>query len=109
MGFVQFFSTAFLGFFAFQLASAQTADEVITKHIDAIGGANAWKKVNTLRIEGTMNVQGMDVLIKSTIVNNKAFREDIAVSAMGWDGYYILLPIKDGNLHPGADKPLLNH
>ena len=32
--------------------AAQTAEEIITKHIDAHGGAHKWKKVNALKITG---------------------------------------------------------
>jgi len=70
-------------------AQAQTADEIVTKHIEAIGGADAWKKVNTFKTEGTLTVQGnIPVSVISTVVHNKGMRQDI--SAMGQNGYQIM-------------------
>ena len=37
---------------------AQTADEIINKHIEAIGGKEAWKKVNSLKLTGSIVAQG---------------------------------------------------
>ena len=36
--------------------NAQTADEVIAKYITAIGGADKWSKVQSLKVEGQMEV-----------------------------------------------------
>ena len=69
---------------------AQTADEIIKKHIDAIGGADNWKKVNSSRVEGSFNVQGNDVSITITKLQNKGMRQDITVAGMS--GYVILTP-----------------
>lgn len=72
-------------------AQAQTADEIISKYIDAIGGADAWHKVNTLKTEGTLTVQGnIPVTVVSTVINGKGARQDI--SAVGMQGYQILTP-----------------
>jgi hypothetical protein len=56
---------------AFSIATtqAQTADEVVNKHIDAIGGKDAWKKVTSTKMEGSLNVQGTDVAITITKVH----------------------------------------
>jgi hypothetical protein len=35
--------------FATAISYAQTADELINKHIEAIGGKENWKKVNSMR------------------------------------------------------------
>ena len=40
-----FFSFLLLG--AAFIVKAQTADEIIAKHVEAIGGADAWKKVQS--------------------------------------------------------------
>jgi hypothetical protein len=72
-------------------AQAQTADEIVNKHIDAIGGAANWKKVNSVVQEGTMTVQGsIQVDVKVTALNGKGARTDIA--AMGMNGYQIITP-----------------
>jgi hypothetical protein len=39
-------------------ASAETADEIIAKHIAAIGGAEKLKAVKTERLVGTMTMGG---------------------------------------------------
>jgi hypothetical protein len=38
--------------------SAQTADEVINKYVTAIGGADKWSKIQSLKVEGQIEVQG---------------------------------------------------
>lgn len=70
---------------------AQTADEIINKHIDAIGGADAWHKVNSVKQEGTLTARGnIQVGFVTTTLNNKGTRLDI--SAMGMNGYQIMTP-----------------
>lgn len=72
-------------------AQAQTADEIVTKYIDAIGGADAWRKVNSIKQEGTLTVQGnVPVTVVLTVLNGKGMRQDI--TAMGMSGYQIMTP-----------------
>src|ERR1700674_4909018 len=72
------------------IVKAQTVDEIVSKHVDAIGGADAWEKINSVRVEGTMTVQGTDVTIAVTTLHGKGHREDI--SLMGLSGYQIIPP-----------------
>jgi|LakMenEpi03Aug12_release.lakeMendotaPanAssembly.Ray.scaffolds.fasta_scaffold552522_2 hypothetical protein len=67
---------------------AQTADEVIAKHIDAIGGKDNWKKVNSMKMEATVTTQGMDIPVTIYQVHNKAQKQEINV--MNMTGYSIL-------------------
>lgn len=69
---------------------AQTADDVANKYIDAIGGKDNWKKVNTVVTEGAMKVQGADVALVMTAAQGRGNRQDISV--MGMTGYQIMTP-----------------
>lgn len=84
---------------------AQTADEVIAKHIAAIGGADNWKKVNSMKMEGVLQVQGTDVNVTVTILHGKGMRQDISV--MGMTGYEIVTPTEGWNFMPfqGQTEP----
>jgi len=96
---------AFLALFITSVAFAQTAEEIVKKNIEAIGGADAWKKVNTIRQEGTMTVQGAEVSVAVIAVNAKGVRQDISV--MGMTGYQIVTPSAGWSFMPfrGQQKP----
>jgi len=61
---------------------AQSVEEVISKHIEAIGGKENWKKVNTMKSEASLNVQGMDIPLTIYQVNNKAMKQEYSVMNM---------------------------
>lgn len=97
-----------LFFFILSLAvksNAQTADEIVDKHIAAIGGKDAWKKINSVKQTGTINVQGNELAVTITVLNGKGMRQDI--SLMGMNGYTILTPTEGWNYMPfqGQQKP----
>jgi hypothetical protein len=77
---------------------AQTAEEIVAKHIEAVGGAAAWKKVNSLYYEGKMTVQGAEVNVTLTVLNGKGSRQNISV--MGMTGYQIITPTAGWNFMP---------
>lgn len=77
---------------------AQSADEIVDKHIAAIGGKDNWKKVNSVVTEGNLTVQGADVTVVSTVLNGKGARQDISV--MGMTGYTIITPSAGWNYMP---------
>lgn len=87
------------------IAKAQTADEIISKHIEAVGGADAWRKVISIREEGAMQVQGADVKLTNVILHGKGNRQDIAVAGM--IGYTIITPVAGWNFMPfqGQTQP----
>jgi hypothetical protein len=85
----------FCGIMAF---AQPTAEEIVSKHIQAIGGAENWKKVNTMVMEGSMNVMGNDVDIKVFQENNKGNRVDISVAGM--TGFNLITDKKGWNYMP---------
>jgi hypothetical protein len=69
-------------------AKAQNADEIMEKHAKAIGGVENWNKIKTLKMVGSMSIQGMDISMTQTTEIGKASRTDI--SAMGMNGFTII-------------------
>ncbi len=86
-------------------AVAQSADEVLQKHITAIGGADAWRKVNTMKLTGAMKTQGIEIPVVVIAEHNKGSR--VNISAMGMDGYMITTPTSGWSFMPfmGQTKP----
>lgn len=56
--------------------SAQTADEVINKYVTAIGGADKWSKILSLKVEGQIEVQGLAIPFTMQAVHMKGMRVD---------------------------------
>lgn len=70
---------------------AQTADEVIQKHANAMGGLDNFNKVKTVKMTGTVSAQGMDLPLTIQIINGKAMRSDVEVMGQAVTNSY-----KDG-------------
>jgi hypothetical protein len=60
-------------------ASAQTADEIIGKYVQAIGGKDKLSKITSVYSESTMDVMGMQGTIKNTKLNGKGMRQDMDI------------------------------
>jgi outer membrane lipoprotein-sorting protein len=60
-------------------AQAQTADEIIAKHIEAMGSMEKWKAVERIELNQKTSAQGFEVGIKQTIVKDMAFRQEVSV------------------------------
>jgi len=86
-------------------AHGQTADEIIQKHIAAIGGADNWKKVNTVKLTGSINAQGMEIPINMVTLKSKGFKVDFTLNGM--TGYMIVTDKTGWNYVPfgGQTKP----
>jgi outer membrane lipoprotein-sorting protein len=84
---------------------AQSADEVISKHITAMGGEKALSQIKTLKMSGSINAQGMEFPTSQTMVNKQGMRMDFSV--MGMD-CYVIVTQKEGWMYipvqPGMDK-----
>ena len=55
----------------------QTVDEVIRKYADAMGGLDAYNKIETAKITGTLISQGNNLPLTTHIVNGKQMRTDV--------------------------------
>ena len=78
------FFAAFSLFFA-AFGQAQTAEEIIAKHIAATGGADKWAKVTTMKSDAKISADGapnMTIEMSMTVVRDKALRMDVAVMGM---------------------------
>jgi hypothetical protein len=84
---------------------AQNVDEIVSKHIDAVGGKENWKKVNSFKMEASLSVQGMDIPIIIYQVHNKASKNEFTV--MNATGYQIVTKDSGWNYNPmmGQAKP----
>jgi hypothetical protein len=62
--------------------SAQNLDEIVNKHIKAMGGADKLSKLQSLKITAEMDIMNMKVPITTTIIQNKGFRSETTVQGM---------------------------
>lgn len=58
---------------------AQTTDEIIAKHQAAMGSPEKWASVKSMVMLNKFNVQGMDIVSKTSIMVGKSFRTEIEV------------------------------
>jgi len=73
-------SIIFLFLFAIcSSAFAQTLDEIIAKHVTAMGGAEKLSKLKSVKITGQMNVMKMEIPVVTTIVQQRGFRSETTV------------------------------
>ncbi len=95
---VAFMSSSFTG-------TTQTADEIIDKYIAAIGGKENWKKITTLKMEGNVEVQGLEIPFTMQAVNGKGVRTD--GEFQGNFFIDIITPTKGWSQNPMAGKATL--
>jgi Outer membrane lipoprotein-sorting protein len=70
--------------FSALVSQAQTADEIIAKHVAATGGS-AWDKLKTIKMDMSMTSQaapGMAIPMSMTVVHKKAMRMDVSLMGM---------------------------
>lgn len=58
---------------------AQTVDEIVEKHVAAMGGLDKLNAVSTLVTERSLAVQGMEIPTKTTLVVGKSLRSESTV------------------------------
>lgn len=55
---------------------AQSADDIIAKYVDAIGGKDKLKAINSVYMENTLNIMGNEAPNTTTILNGKGYRNE---------------------------------
>ena len=66
-------ATASLTAFSLQ---AQTADEIVNKHIEAIGGKDKIKQIQSLYMEGSLQIMGNESPTKVYLVTGKGYKTE---------------------------------
>ena len=61
---------------------AQTAEDIINKHIDAIGGKDLLTKITSIYYEGTASAMGAEYTTKTTVLAGKGFKNETSVNGM---------------------------
>lgn len=85
--------------FSTALVQAQTADEVISKHITAIGGKEKISQIKSLYMEGAVDIMGNEAPMTSYILNRKGYKSEMEfngqkiVNAMNEKGGWMINPM----------------
>ncbi len=61
---------------SFAFVQAQTADEIIAKNIEAMGGRDKMSQVKAIYMESNTEVMGNQSATKTTVVNGKGFKSE---------------------------------
>ena len=84
---------------------AQTSDEIVNKHLEAVGGIEKIKSVTSIKMSGNLNAGGNKLPVSIQINDGKAFK--VEFTAMGMTGYQIITNSKGWSFMPfgGQKKP----
>ncbi len=64
------------------VSSAQTAEEVFNKHIEALGGESAWENISSIKMTGTLTVNDVAVPFSKVGVNFEGMRVDFKIGGV---------------------------
>ncbi len=73
------FALTFIALFCAVTVTAQTADEIIGKYIQALGGKDLLNKITSVYTESTMDIMGTQGTLKSTQLNGKGIKQEMDI------------------------------
>lgn len=82
-----------------QSIKAQTVDEIVDKHLAALGGKEKLGSLKSVKMTGSLNTQGIDVGVSVTVLQGVGSRNDISVPGMG-EGFQVMNASKGWNFMP---------
>ena len=88
---IKYFLAAAFAFGSFA-ASAQTADDIVAKYVTAMGGAEKLSSLKTVKMEGNMSTQGIDIALTVTKKQLAGMRLDLDI--MGTSNFQMATPEK---------------
>ena len=86
-----------------QSVKAQSVDDIVLKYMDVMGGKEKMMSLKTVKMEGSMSVQGADLAITSTKSHMVGSRLDIDV--MGTSNYQVINTTKGSSFWPIRQMP----
>jgi hypothetical protein len=87
-----------IGLIATISSFAQTADDIVNKYLDAIGGKEKLLAIKNIYMEGTVDANGQQITVKVWMMNKAAVRQEMTFSGM--TGYTIVTKDSGWNFSP---------
>jgi len=84
--------------FTFSVSFAQSADDIINKHINAIGGKENLKKVKSYVRKGAISIEGADIQVVISVQQDVGYRLDMTL--MEQSIYEIVTPSEGWMYNP---------
>jgi hypothetical protein len=72
-------TTFLLAFFSLHSAMAQTTDDIIERHVKALGGRDIIAKIGSIEVECTVHAMGSDAPSVTTILDGKGVRYETTI------------------------------
>ncbi len=61
---------------------AQSAEDIVNKHFEALGGKDKFKELKTLKMNGKFTMMGMDIPFNIALVNGKCYKFNMTFQGM---------------------------
>ncbi len=99
---IKHFLLGFILLLSVNVAFSQTADDIINKYITAIGGADNWRKVKSMKVTGRLEIQTVKIPFTQQGIQNIGVR--IEGEFQGQKFIDITTPTKGWSQNPFAGK-----